>query len=452
MTLLKILLDFVSGGRRFNSRLESRSHKACGLGMLLLAAALPADAEIIAITGGKIYTMTDDRPLDGATVLIADGRIEAVGPDVHIPDGARVFDATGQIVTPGLVDANSHIGLVEVSLEDATVDAGVTAEHPYADRFSAAFFAPDGFNPASTLVPINRIEGITRAMVAPMANKTVIAGQGAMASLSGSPASLMDDSRALYAVLGESGAQLAGGARAAAQLHFRQALDEARDYAEHEKDYLEGERRPYFLNRLDLEALKPYVAGERPVVVTVHRASDIRNAVRLADELGLDLVIQGGAEAWRVADELAAARVPVILDPLLNLPVSFEALGATLENAARLQAAGVTVAFSTGSSHNARKLKQAAGVAVAHGIPWIEALRAITLNPARIFGMDDRVGTLAKGRIADVVVWSGDPLELTTTVEQVFIDGRPVPMESRQTRLRDRYLDIEALPQAYDKP
>lgn len=420
---------------------------------LLLAVGTNAGAASIAITGGKVYTMTgDEQPLEDATVLIEDGRIEAVGTDVDVPDDARVFDATGKLVTPGLVDANSHIGLVEVSAVDATMDAGMVPEHPYADRFSAAFFAPDGFNPASTLVPINRIEGITRAMVAPMATKTVIAGQGAMASLAGQPGSLMDGSRALYVALGESGAALAGGTRAAAMLHLRQALADARDFAEHDDDYDEGQRRPYALNRLDLQAMASYLDGKRPVVVAAHRASDIRNALRLAEEQDLDLVIQGGAEAWRVAGELAAADVPVILDPLLNLPASFEALAATMENAARLQAAGVTIALSTGGSHNARKLKQAAGNAVANGLPWLEGLRAITAGPARVFGVDDRVGTLERGKLADVVIWNGDPLEVTTTVEQVFIDGEPVPMESRQTRLRDRYLDEERMPQAYDKP
>jgi len=253
-------------------------------------------------------------------------------------------------------------------------------------------------------------------------------------------------------VLGEAGAELAGGARAATMLDLRQAFDEAADYAGHRDDYMEGKRHPYVLNRLDLEALQPYVKGKRPVVMSVNRASDIRNAMKLAKEYHLKLIIQGGAEAWRVADELAAANVPVILDPLLNLPVSFEALGATLENAARLQEAGVTVALSTGESHNARKLKQAAGIAVANGLPWYEGLKAVTVNPARLFGIDDRVGTLEKGKTADVVVWSGDPLEVTTTVDQVFIAGEAVPMTSRQTRLRDRYLHTEALPQAYDKP
>jgi len=418
----------------------------------LFALSFAASAQPIAITGGKVYTMTSDEPLENATVLIEDGRIRAVGTDVDVPGDVSVFDAAGKVVTPGLVDANSHIGLVEISAVGDTVDYRMEPDHPNADRFSAAFFAPDGFNPASTLVPINRIEGITRAMVAPAAGKTVIAGQGAMTSLSGDADSVMGGTGALYVVLGEAGAELAGGARAATMLDLRQAFDEAADYAGHRDDYMEGKRHPYVLNRLDLEALQPYVKGKRPVVMSVNRASDIRNAMKLAKEYHLKLIIQGGAEAWRVADELAAANVPVILDPLLNLPVSFEALGATLENAARLQEAGVTVALSTGESHNARKLKQAAGIAVANGLPWYEGLKAVTVNPARLFGIDDRVGTLEKGKTADVVVWSGDPLEVTTTVDQVFIAGEAVPMTSRQTRLRDRYLHTEALPQAYDKP
>lgn len=415
------------------------------IALLLLTLSFHAGAQTVAITGGKVYTMTGDEPLEGATVLITGGRIEAVGADVDVPDDARVFDAAGRIVTPGLIDPHGQIGLVEVSAVSGSVDAGMNVgrgeDHPYADRFSAAFFAPDGFNPASTLIPVNRIEGITRAMVAPMATKTVIAGQGAMADLSGGAESLMPGSRALYVALGESGAALAGGPRAAALLHLRQSLADARDFADHERDYDRGRRRPYAINRLDLEALAGYLDGRRPVVMAAHRASDIRSALALAREEGLDLVIHGGAEAWQVADALAEAGVPVILDPLANLPSGFESLGATLENAARLAAAGVTVSIATGGSHNARKLKQGAGNAVANGLPWIEGLKAITLNPARTFGVDDRVGTLEAGKLADVVIWDGDPLEVTTTAEQVFIGGNPVPMESRQTRLRDRYLE-----------
>ena len=192
------------------------------------------------------------------------------------------------------------------------------------------------------------------------------------------------------------------------------------------------------------------MATGRPVVATVHRASDIQATVRLAQEFDLKLVIAGGAEAWIVADELAAAEVPVILDPLENLPSRFETLGATLHNAARLHTAGVKIAFSVAESHNARNMRQGAGNAVAYGLAPTAALEAMTINPATIFGVADVSGSLEPGKDADLVIWSGDPLEVTTAADRVFIRGRDIPMVSRQTLLRDRYSELAApLPPQY---
>jgi imidazolonepropionase-like amidohydrolase len=211
----------------------------------------------------------------------------------------------------------------------------------------------------------------------------------------------------------------------------------------HRGDYDAARRRRYALGRLDLSALEPVVRREIPLVVAVERASDIRALLALARELDVSVVVTGGAEAWMVAADLAAARVPVILNPLTDLPYAFESLGATLENAARLARAGVVIAFETGDSHNARNLTQLAGNAVAAGLPYDDALKAISANPARICGMGARLGTIEPGKDADVVVWSGDPLELTSAAEAVFVRGVSVPMVSRQTLLRDRYLRFE---------
>ena len=257
----------------------------------------------------------------------------------------------------------------------------------------------------------------------------------------------------MFAVLGEAGAELSGGSRSAAFLRLREAFQDTLDYAANRKAFDVGERRAYALSRLDLEALIPVVRGELPLVVTVHRASDIEAVLRFAKEWQLKLILAGATEGWMVARQIAEAKVPVLINPLDNLPGSFETLGATLENAARLYKAGVTIAFMTGDAHNARNLKQAAGNAVAYGLPWDAALAAMTSVPARIWGIADHYGTLEPGKDADVVIWDGDPLEVTTFADAVFIRGEAIPMTSRQIELRDRYKDLGGeMPPAYRKP
>jgi imidazolonepropionase-like amidohydrolase len=257
----------------------------------------------------------------------------------------------------------------------------------------------------------------------------------------------------MFAVLGEAGSRLAGGSRSAALLRLKEAFQDTLDYAANRKAFEAGDRRSYILSRLDLEALLPGVKGELPLVIFVDRASDIESALRLAKDWKLKLILASVNEGWKVADQIAAAKVPVLLNPMDDLPASFESVGATLENAARLHKAGVTFAFMTGDAHNARNLKQEAGNAVAYGLPWDVALAAITSIPARIWGISDRYGTLEPGKDADVVIWDGDPLELSTFADAVFIRGKEMPMKSRQTELRDRYKDLGgAVPPAYKKP
>jgi imidazolonepropionase-like amidohydrolase len=418
------------------------------LGAAAAVFVVSAQAEVIAITGGKVHTLGEQGTLETATVLVRDGRIEAVGTDVSIPDGARHIDASGKVVTPGIIDAHGQIGIVEISGAQQSVDSA-SGER----RFTASFDITDAINPNSVLIPVNRIEGVTRAVVAPThtGNGTLIAGRGAIIDLAHPTDFVTRSPAAMYASLGETGARLHGGSRGTALLHLREAFEDARDYTANRAAFERRDRREYLLGRLDLEALQPVLQGEMPFVLQVHRASDIRSALRLAEEYGLRLVILGGAEAWRVADAIAEAGVPVLLDPLQNLPGSFESLGSTLENAARLHAAGVEFAFASGRTHNARNMTQAAGNAVAHGLPWEAAFEAITLGPARIWGLEDRIGRLAPGMDADVVVWDGDPLEVTSYADHVFIRGIEVPMQSRHTRLRDRYMDLDdqEIPRAY---
>ena len=413
------------------------------------AGAVAVSAETVAITGATVHTLGPAGTLQGATVLLENGRIRAVGRDVAVPAGARRIDAAGKVVTPGLFDSQSQLGLVEVGAVEGSNDTRVRNYDP----ITAAFAVADAINPRSTLIAVNRIEGLTRVMVAPEDGDSLIAGQGAIIDLGGPGDYLLRSPAAMFAVLGEGGAQRAGGARGAAMLRLREALQDALDYAANRAAFERGDRREYSVSRLDLEALVPVVRGRLPLVITAQRASDLEAALRLAKELELRLVLAGAEEGWMVAKEIAAAGVPVLLDPLDDRPERFEVAGATLENAARLQKAGVTLAFMSGEAHNARNIRQLAGNAVAYGMPWDAALASLTSVPARIWGIADRYGTIEPGKDADVVIWDGDPLEVTTAAERVFIRGVEMPMKSRQTELRDRYKDLAGpLPPAYRHP
>jgi imidazolonepropionase-like amidohydrolase len=415
--------------------------RIAALGLALLSASAvaagaagPLGAGTVAITSATIQTMGPAGRIDNGTLLIVDGRIAAVGTSVSIPEGARRIDARGRVVTPGLFNSLTRLGVVEVSAVDDSADGEAKNE-----RITAAFDVADAINPRSTLIAVNRIEGLTRAVVAPSPGSSLIAGQGAVIHL-GAGADLVVRGRvAMFASLGERGAAIAGGARGAALLRLRELLQDAADFAANRKAFDSGDRRAYAVSRLDLEALVPVVRGELPLVVSVHRASDIVAVLRLAGEFRLRLILAGVAEGWQVAREIAAANVPVLVEPLDNLPSSFERLGSTLENAARLRAAGVRVAFMNGDAHNARNVRQSAGNAVANGMPWQEALASLTTVPASIWGIADRYGSLEPGTEADLVIWDGDPLEVTTYADVVFIRGDEIPMESRQTMLRDRY-------------
>ncbi|HET9483184.1 MAG TPA: amidohydrolase family protein [Xanthomonadales bacterium] len=418
--------------------------------LLACALALPvAGAQELVIRNARVHTVAAQGTLERADVLVRDGRIVSVGSGLAAGADATVVDAAGRALTPGLFGGITAIGLEEVSLEPATVDSahapGVqTPAQPIQMR--PEFDPTLAFNPRSALVPVARIDGMTWTMLAPHAlpGGTLVAGQGAAASLSGAFDAILPGTRTLFVAAGAGALGLAGGSRAAEWMLLEQAIREAR------ADAKLRDTDARMLTLAGREALATYLDGGR-VAFGVDRAADIRQVVAFAKRHGIAPVIVGGAEAWVVAGELARAKVPVVLDPLVNLPGSFDALGATSENAARLHAAGVTIAFTQAgdASHNARKLRQVAGNAVAWGLPWDAALAAISANPAAIFGAPSR-GAIAAGQVADLVLWSGDPLEVTTVAEQVWIEGRAIPMRSRQTELRDRYLpERPALPRAY---
>ena len=412
----------------------------------LLAAAPAAGQGTIAIVGGTVHTVSG-APIEGGTVIIRDGRIAAVGRDVAVPAGALRIDARGKQVTPGLFESMTRMGLTEVGSIQETNDYQLRET----DQIAAAFNVSDGLNPHSIVIPVSRVGGVTTAVSAPTGG--LISGQGVIVDLAGDDVDEMMAAGpvAMYARLGDAVEQAGGGARAGSTMRLREVLEDARAYARNRAAFERGETREYAASRLDLEALQPVLSGRMPMVVEAHRASDIRTALRIAREYGLRLIIAGGTEGWMVAEDLAAARVPVLVKVLGNLPESFQQLGARYDNAALLRRAGVQVAITTGDTHNARNVKQEAGNAVAYGLPHAEALRAITLAPAQIFGVAERYGSLEVGKVANVVVWGGDPLELLTPVEHVIIRGREIPMVSRDTQLRDRYLRIDDARRVYDQ-
>jgi len=411
-----------------------------------------AVAETTAIVGATVHTMGPQGRIENATIIIEDGRIASVSADASVPKGATTIDARGKIVTPGLFSPIGNLGLVEVGLSAGPLDAVQRG-----DRFTASFDVADAFNPRSTLIAVNRIEGITRAVIAPTPGGPdelgnvghVVAGLAAIANLSGEKNSVEGRAVAMIVILGEGGSNLAGGSRVGALLTLRSALDEAKDYGEHKNDFERGARRAYSHSVEDLEAMQGVLSGVTPLYVDVHRASDIEVLMQLVDEYGIRAIISGGTEAWMLAEQLAAAQIPVVLVPLDILPGNFDMINARRESAAILVAAGVSISFADGENqtHNARNITQLAGNAVANGLSWDEALRAITLTPAEIFGVADRVGSIEAGKEADIVIWPDDPLELTSYPEQVLINGQSVSMTSRQTLLRDRYLQTDS-----DKP
>jgi hypothetical protein len=396
-----------------------------------MLAATAADAQSVLIRNATVHTLTGGA-LEGADVLITDGKVAAIGKAVKVPSGATIIDATGKIVTPGLFGGLSYLGLDEIGLEP-------TLDDPEAKlgQMRPEFDVTPAFDADATSIGVNRLGGVTFAAVTPTSaakEGSVISGQGSIVTLDGS---VLEKSRALYVDLGADISELTGGSRAVQYMLLKQAFMEART----PNLVLNNDQR--LLTPAGRQTLLAYATGTAPFVFDVDRASDIRQVLALAAREKLHVVISGGAEAWRVAPELAAAKVPVILDPLVDLPANFDGVGSTLENAARLDKAGVELAFSFSDpeSHNIRKIRQAAGIAVAHGLPWDKGLAAITRNPAEIFGAADRVGTIQPGRLANLVVWSGDPLEVTSVAEEVFIGGKLMPPTSRQTELKDRYLE-----------
>jgi imidazolonepropionase-like amidohydrolase len=408
----------------------------------VLLATLPtvAQGQTIAITGGTVYPVSGPKISNG-TVVLRDGKVEAVGANVAIPDGATRVDATGRWVTPGLIHLRTTLGL-KVFESGAQID---TEEDTVTGQVKAAFNVAEALDPASMTIPVARMEGLTSAAAVPSAG--LIPGQAAFIDLAGEQvdAMVVKAPVAMVADLSEGAKESGGGSRGGAVLRLRRVLRDTREYAERRQDFRKAQIQPLAATAEDLEALQPVLRGELPMFVIANRRSDIESALRVARDFKLRIAIYGGVEAWQLAPALAEAGVPVILEPLTDVP-SFDALGARLDNATLLREAGVNVVAAQSDAAHFRDLRQAAGNEVRNGMSWDDALRTVTLAPAEVAMVADRYGSLEPGKVANVVVWSGDPLELSSRVEHLFIRGRSVPLVSRQTELLRRY---RRLPPAY---
>ena len=409
-------------------------------------------AQTIAITGGTVYPVSGPK-IENGTVLIRDGRIAAVGANLVIPADARRIDARGKWVTPGFINSATTLGLGEAGSPEFSGgynDASARGEHGIA----AGFEAWKGLNPVNTFIAPARQEGVTSVVVAP--GNGMISGKSALIDLLEATTVAEMVRKAPSAMVGQFGNPGSGetGARAEFWSKWRALLDDVKTYQSRRAAYESGNTRTFAASRADLEALTPVVAGQLPLVLDVDRAGDILAALAFAKDYGLKLWIGGGAEAWMVAREIAAAKVPVFTGAMNNIPGDFASLGQRQENAAMLRAAGVTVVLigngpGDPTSFNVRNIRQEAGNAVAYGLSWDDALRAITLTPAEVMGVAGQVGSLQAGLDANVVVWSGDPFEFASVAEQVFVRGRTYDTKSRQQQLTERYM---TLPPSYRRP
>jgi len=398
---------------------------------------------IINIANASEILIKDAYIVDGAErdsseltdILVKGTMIVGLGSGLSVPQNGRVIDAQGRPVSSGLFNADTQLGVLEIGSVSDTVDSSTSN-----DRVTASLKISDAFNASSVAVAYNRSLGISHSLIQPSNGTGLFAGSAAVVKLGDSGNVLIEDA-AMVVSLGQTGSDLAGGSRAAAMSLLRESIEDARDYAKNKDNYARGNRRKYSLSRHDLEALVPVVQRRQPLLVRVERASDIERVLSFAKKQKITLILSGVSEGWRVADKIAEAKVPVIFDPINNLPSSYETLGSRLDNAKLLHDAGVKMMF-TGmgwqNTHNAYLVRQSAGNAVANGLPYHVAIQAITSNPAQIFGLPG-YGEIKVGADATLILWSADPLEVMSNPDLVLIDGKEYSLKNRATRLRDRY-------------
>lgn len=414
------------------------------LGALAVALTLagPVAAQTYAIQGGTVHTLAGGQPFVG-TVLIRDGRIAAVGPDVQVPAGAEVIDATGQHVYPGLFDAVTELGLTEVGAVEVTNDSREQGS------FNPHLQAATAVHPSTEHIPVARANGITVTMAAPQGGNGAIVGQASLIGLDGWTVEEMwiDPGAAMvinYPSLGGGGGRGRGRAGGG---NFRQAEERYQEQVAQLDEWMEAGRRYQRAmaaggapRDLKLEAMVRVVDRELPVLLSANGERDIRNAVEWAERQQIDYVITGGREGWKIADWLAEHDVQLILSGTQAMPSGPDAAyDEAYANPGKLYAAGVKIALATFNSSDSRTLPYEAAMAVPYGLPHDAALDAVTKNAAEMLGLDDRIGTLQQGKIANVIVTDGDPLEIQTQVVDLFILGRQVSTDNKHKSLYEKY-------------
>ena len=411
-----------------------------------------ASNETIALKGGKLLTITHG-VIENGVVVMHNGRITAVGgPGTAIPSGAKIIDATGMTVYPGLIDSETHLGLTEISADRMTND-----EIELSDEIMPHMHVYDAFHAETALIPVTRMNGITNAIVAPASGDT-LPGQDSFIQLAGPSATEMLTVRDIAMPLNFTGAQRRNQSFEQAKFPFtrmgmatqlRQAFIDALDYDQKmvaydkkksSSDTKEKDKAGAPPKRdLKLEALLPYLHGKKPVVLAAEQPNDLLTALELANEFHLKVILNHVTHSASLLDKIAATGLPVIVGPIYEQPKESERYDAVYSMPAQLAKRGIKIAFASYDSHQARNLPYAAGYAVGFGLPAEEALKAMTINPAQIWGVEKDLGSLEVGKMGNVVVANGDPLDVKTDVKHVFIQGQEIPLVSKQTQLRDQY-------------
>lgn len=410
---------------------------------------------VYAITHAKIFTLAGS-PIEDGTLVIRDGKIAAVGAAVEVPVGAQVIDAKGLQVYPGLFDAVTQMGLSEISAVNATVDISETG------NYNPDVVAATAVSPSSEHIPVTRASGITEALVTPGAggfdffgSRGILGGQASAIHLAGWAIDemLLKKSAAMVLTFPEIQTETFDFATFSrkekpyteAKQEYEKQVNELTDWLERARHYAQAMEKgsvSKYDRDLKLEALAPVVRGELPVLVLANRARDIRNAIEFCEKQKLNMILAGGAEAYKVKDLLRSKNIPVILRPMLSSPLDEDdPYDRPLSQPAELAAAGVKFAIASFDNSFARRLGQNAASAVAHGLAYDEALRAVTIYPAQILGLGSQVGSLEQGKFANLIVTNGDPLELTTDVKYLFIKGQLTSTENKHHRLYEKYLN-----------
>ena len=402
-----------------------------------------------AIVGATVHTMGAQGKVENATLLIKNGKIQAVKSGDVVTAGYTLIDAKNKVITPGFIGAKTQLGLVDVGFSAGTNDS--TGEQSGFSSTGAAYDVSYAINPDSSLFAISRIAGVTSAATSMSNTHQLFSGQGAIISLNDTEQSLIKAKAFISVQVGNVGADAIGGSRAILWANLEAIIAEAKFAIG--KSLTPSDEWHGDMSKADVKAMIPVIQGKTPLLIDARRKADILQVIAFKQRNpNIKVVLLYATEGWRVAEALAASKISVILDPEANLPNEFDQLAASLSNAARLDKSGVNVAIGM-ETHNIRLARQHAGNAVANGLPWEKGLAALTINVAKVYYVDALLGSLEVGKQADLVIWSGDPLELTEHAEQVFIKGEKIVMESRQTKLRDRYLKLDTTkPQQFTRP